>query len=188
MSSGHEFNYRVALASGMRSLEGGRMAHAQEEFRYLIRTFPRRDDGYRGLAMVQAGLGDQAAALETLRGGAWALARAGERPAEIALLRLAVQLAPRDLPAHRRLGAALALVGDTEGAVLEYRRFIEEAVAAGYVERAGLEARYAVEMLAGSRDADDLLPRRKSAPPAYELRPEGEAALAEELDRLSRTV
>ncbi len=36
----------------------------------------------------------------------------------------------------------------------------------------------------GTRDAA----RRKSAPPAYELRPEGEAALAEELDRLSRTV
>ncbi len=157
MSSGHEFNYRVALASGMRSLQGGWLGHAQEEFRYLIRTFPRRDDGYRGLAMVQAGLGDKAAALETLRGGASALARAGERPAEIALLREALQLAPRDVPAHRRLGAALALAGDTEGAVLEYRRFIEEAVAAGDVERAGLEARYAVDVLAESRHGADLL-------------------------------
>lgn len=156
MSSGDDFNYRVALASGLRSLGSGRIGHAEEQFRYLVSKFPHDGGGYRGLAKVQVRLKDHAAALETLRCGAAALARAGERSAAITLLRDAVELAPRDLPAHRRLGAALALAGDHEGAILEYGRFVDAAIAAGDVERASLEARYAHEMLPASRDLTSL--------------------------------
>ncbi|MDP9264550.1 MAG: tetratricopeptide repeat protein, partial [Chloroflexota bacterium] len=156
MSSGHDFNHKVALASGLRSLQSGRLRQAEEQFRYLVSKFPHHDGGYRGLAKVLVRLDDHAAALETLRAGAPALAKAGERQGAITLLREAVQLAPCDLSAHRRLGAALALAGENDAAVVEYRRFIDEAVAAGDVERAKLEARYAREMLPASRDLTSL--------------------------------
>ncbi|MEK6619629.1 MAG: hypothetical protein AABZ26_01500, partial [Chloroflexota bacterium] len=107
MKAVQDFNYKVALASGLRSLQAGRLRQAEEQFRYLVSKFPRADGGYRGLAKVFVELGDRPAAVGTLRDGAAALAKAGERPAAIDLLREAVTLDPLDLAAHRRLAAAL---------------------------------------------------------------------------------
>ncbi len=179
MSSGHDFNYRVALAAGLRCLESGRLRHAEEQFRYLVAAFPHDEGGYRGLARVQARSHEQGAALETMRDGAAALARSGRRTGAITLLRDTVRLAPRDLPAHRRLGAALVLAGDIDAAIVEYRRYIREVAVAGDTERATLEARYAAEILPESRDLSSL---HEAAAGTADT-----GARREELDRLSRT-
>ncbi len=147
MKSVADFNYKVALASGLKHLQRGKLRQAEEQFRYLVAKFPRADGGYRGLARVQVELGDRPAALGVLRDGAAALARAGERPAAIELLREAVGLDPLDLAAHRRLAAALALAGDVAGAAAEYDRFALAELAAGDPERARLEATYALDTL-----------------------------------------
>ncbi|MGH2450904.1 MAG: tetratricopeptide repeat protein, partial [Candidatus Limnocylindria bacterium] len=101
MGAASDFNYKVALASGLRSLQSGKLRQAEEQFRYLIQKFPHVDGGYRGLAKVLMDLGDRAAALATLREGAGALAKAGERGAAIDLLREAIGLDPLDLAVHR---------------------------------------------------------------------------------------
>jgi tetratricopeptide (TPR) repeat protein len=142
-----DFNYKVALASGLKHLQGGKLRQAEEQFRYLVSKFPGADGGHRGLARVQLELGDRAAALATLRDGAAALARASERALAIDLLREATALDPLDLSAHRRLAAALALAGDVSGAAQEYVRFTNAEIAAGDPDRARLEASYAMETL-----------------------------------------
>jgi len=147
MKAVQDFNYKVALASGLRSLQAGRLRQAEEQFRYLVSKFPRADGGYRGLAKVFVELGDRPAAVGTLRDGAAALAKAGERPAAIDLLREAVTLDPLDLAAHRRLAAALALAGDIGGAAQEYVRFSQAEQGAGDPGTARLEATYALETL-----------------------------------------
>ena len=147
MKAVQDFNYKVALASGLRSLQAGRLRQAEEQFRYLVSKFPRADGGYRGLAKVFVELGDRPAAVGTLRDGAAALAKAGERPAAIDLLREAVTLDPLDLAAHRRLAAALALAGDVGSAAQEYVRFSQAEQGAGDPDRARLEATYALETL-----------------------------------------
>jgi thioredoxin-like negative regulator of GroEL len=142
-----DFNYKVALASGLKHLQSGKLRQAEEQFRYLVSKFPRADGGYRGLARVFIELGDRAAALGTLREGAAALARGGERAGAIELLREAVTLDPLDLAAHRRLAAAFSLAGDANAAAQEYVRFTQVELAAGDPERARLEASYAIETL-----------------------------------------
>lgn len=145
MKTVQDFNYKVALASGLKHLQAGRLRQAEEQFRYLVSKFPKADGGYRGLARVQVELGDRAAALATLREGAAVLSQTGERAIAIDLLREAVQLDPLDLAAHRRLAAGLALAGDIGAAAAEYVRFTQLELTAGDPERAKLEGMYALE-------------------------------------------
>jgi thioredoxin-like negative regulator of GroEL len=147
MAAVHDFNYKVALASGLKHLQGGKLRQAEEQFRYLVSKFPKADGGYRGLARVQVELGDKAAALATLRDGAAVLSRQGDRPTAIDLLREATTLDPHDLAGHRRLAAALALAGDVSAAAQEYVRFAKAEMETGDPARARLEATYALETL-----------------------------------------
>lgn len=147
MKSVQDFNYKVALASGLKHLQGKRLRQAEEQFRYLTAKFPRADGGYRGLARVYVELGDKAAALGTLREGAAALTKGGDRGNAIELLKEAVALDPLDLAAHRRLAAAFSLAGDPTAASNEYMRFIQLELSSGDPERAKLEAMYALETL-----------------------------------------
>ncbi len=153
MRSAQDFNYKVALASGLRDLQAGRLRQAEEQFRYLVAKFPAADGGYRGLAKVQVELEDPKAALATLRQGAAACAKATERPAAIALLKAAVALDPLDITSHRHLAATLALAGQSGAAIEEYARYADAATMAGESERARLEVAYALERL----PADDAL-------------------------------
>ncbi len=147
MKAVQDFNYKVALASGLKHLQGGKLRQAEEQFRYLVSKFPSADGGYRGLARVQVEVGDRSAALGTLRDGAAALSRSGERTLAIDLLREATTLDPLDLSAHRRLASAFALSGDIGAAAEEYVRFATAEIAAGDPDRARLEASYALETL-----------------------------------------
>ncbi|HEX9435530.1 MAG TPA: hypothetical protein VGA16_00055 [Candidatus Limnocylindria bacterium] len=147
MKAVQDFNYKVALASGLKHLQGGKLRQAEEQFRYLVSKFPQADGGYRGLARVQVEVGDRPAAVATLRDGAAALSRSGERGLAIDLLGEATSLDPLDLSAHRRLAAALALAGDVGASAAEYVRFANAEIAAGDPDRAKLEANYALETL-----------------------------------------
>ncbi|HZP95629.1 MAG TPA: hypothetical protein VFC31_04730 [Candidatus Limnocylindria bacterium] len=146
-STSADFNYKVALASGLKSLRGGRLRQAEEQFRYLVRHFPSSDGGYRGLAKVLVEQEDRPAALRVLLDGGAALAKAGDRVTATALYREAVALDAHDLAAHRRLAAALALAGDGDAAAHEYVRYIRSAIELGDVARARLEAAYALERM-----------------------------------------
>ncbi|MBI3521948.1 MAG: hypothetical protein HY071_02460 [Chloroflexi bacterium] len=159
MRATQDFNYKVALGSGLRSLQAGRLREAEEQFRYLTQKFPSADGGYRGLAKVQLELEDRAAALATLRAGAAACARDGERAPSIALLREAVGLDGRDLTSHRHLAAALALDGKTNEAVQEYARYAQAQLDAGDTERARIEVTYALETLSDPSALDALAQR-----------------------------
>jgi len=144
-----DFNYKVALASGLKSLQGGRLRAAEEQFRYLVKHFPSAEGGYRGLAKVLVEQEDRTAAVRILLQGGAALAKTDQRPLATQLYREAMTLDPNDLAAHRRLAAALALAGQTDDAAHEYVRFIKNAMAHGDDERAKLEAVYALERLPG---------------------------------------
>ncbi|MEK7863897.1 MAG: hypothetical protein AAB295_11620, partial [Chloroflexota bacterium] len=139
-----DFNYKVALASGLKSLQGGRLRQAEEQFRYLVQHFPSADGGYRGLAKVLVEQEDRPAALRVLLDGGAALAKAGERTAAITLYKESVAFDSQDLTAHRRLAAALTLAGETDEAAREYVRYITSAIAAGDGERAKLVSAYAL--------------------------------------------
>ena len=141
-----DFNYKVALASGLRSLQGGRLRQAEEQFRYLVQKFPSADGGYRGLAKVLIEQEDRTAALRILLDGGAALAKADQRAAAIALYREAVALTPLDHGAHRRLVAAFLNSGEPDEAAHEFIRFIKE-VRGIDADRAMHEATYALERL-----------------------------------------
>jgi thioredoxin-like negative regulator of GroEL len=141
-----DFNYKVALASGLKSLQGGRLRQAEEQFRYLVQKFPSSDGGYRGLAKVLIEEDDRTAALRILLDGGAALAKADQRASAIALYREAVALSPLDHGAHRRLAAALLNSGEADEAATEFVRFINE-VRGIDAERAKTEAEYAFERL-----------------------------------------
>ncbi|MDP9281520.1 MAG: hypothetical protein M3P38_05455 [Chloroflexota bacterium] len=147
-----DFNYKVALASGLKSLQGGRLRQAEEQFRYLLTHFPAADGGYRGLAKVLIEEEDRPAALRMLLDGGAAVAKAGQRTSAIGLYRDATALDPNDLTAHRRLAAALTLAGESGTSEAEYVRFIEAALLVGAKERARLEAEFALERLPESRE------------------------------------
>lgn len=151
-SRSSDFNYKVALASGLKSLQGGRLRQAEEQFRYLVQHFRSADGGYRGLAKVLVAEDDRGGALRTLLDGGAALAKADQRAAAIALYREAVALAPLDLSAHRRLAASLMNSGDNDEAAREFVRFINAAVNADDRERAGSEALHALERLPDNGD------------------------------------
>jgi len=147
-----DFNYKVALASGLKSLQAGRLRQAEEQFRYLLTRFPAADGGYRGLAKVLIEQEDRPAALRMLLDGGAAVAKAGQRNAAIGLYRDATALDPQDLTAHRRLAAALMLADDHKGAAVEYVRYIEAALILGSRERARLETEFALERVPHSRE------------------------------------
>lgn len=155
-SKSADFNYKVALASGLKSLQSGRFRQAEEQFRYLMARFPGAEGGYRGLAKVMVEQEDKPAALRILLDGGAALAKAQQRNSAIAIYREAVTLAPSDLTAHRRLAAALALGGDNDGAAHEYARYIKHALDDGQNERAQLEATYALERMPHNHEIEEL--------------------------------
>lgn len=150
-----DFNYKVALAEGLKKLQAGRLRQAEEQFRYLVKHFPSAEGGYRGLAKVLVEQEDRSSAMRMLLDGGSALAKAGNRESAIAVYKEAVALDPNDLAAHRRLAAALMLAGDNESAAHEYVRFINSAVATNDVARAQSEAAYALERLGGNREVAD---------------------------------
>ena len=145
-----DFNYKVALASGLKSLQAGRLRQAEEQFRYLLTRFPAADGGYRGLAKVLIEQEDRPAALRMLLDGGASVAKAGQRTGAIGLYRDATALDPHDLTAHRRLAAALILAGERSAAADEYVRYIEVARLSGATERARLEAEHALERITDS--------------------------------------
>jgi len=141
-----DFNYKVALASGLRELQAGRLRQAEQQFDYLCAKFPAAPGGYRGIAKVRMEQADRPGALAALRDGAAKLAKAGEHTGVVALLTEALQLDPVDLGAHRRLAAAHALAGELDAAANEYARFAR--VLAG-TDRAGAQrdVRYGLDSL-----------------------------------------
>ena len=147
-----DFNYKVALASGLKSLQAGRLRQAEEQFRYLLTRFPAADGGYRGLAKVLIEQEDRPAALRMLLDGGAAVAKAGQRASAIGLYRDATALDPQDLTAHRRLAAALMLAGEPGTSAAEYVRYIEAALLLGAKERARVEAEFALERNRESRE------------------------------------
>jgi tetratricopeptide (TPR) repeat protein len=150
-----DFNYKVALASGLKSLQGGRLRQAEEQFRYLVQKFPSADGGYRGLAKVLIEEEDRTAALRILLDGGAALAKADQRAGAVALYREAVALTPVDHGAHRRLVAALLNSGESDGAAHEFVRFIRE-IRGIDAERAKAEAEYAFERLPGNAEIKEV--------------------------------
>ncbi len=146
MTTTQDFNYKVALASGLRELQAGRLAKAEQQFQYLCDKFATSPGGYRGLAKVRLEQADRPAALTILRDGAAKLAKAGEHAGVVSLLGEALSLEPLDLAAHRRLAAAHALAGEMDAAVAEYERY---AHALQYTDPAGAqrETRYGLDSL-----------------------------------------
>jgi thioredoxin-like negative regulator of GroEL len=164
-----DFNYKVALASGSRSLEAGQLGKAEEQFRYATKRCPECGGGYRGLAKVLVETGNRPAALEILREGSQTLAKANNRAEAIELLRDAVQLAPEDLGLHRRYAAALANAGASQDAVGEYDRFIGVVLGRGDTERARTELAYASSTLGalpGLARIAERIESQRSAPRA----------------------
>jgi len=151
-----DFNYKVALASGLKSLQGGRLRAAEEQFRYLVKNFPTAEGGYRGLAKVLLEQEDRLGALKVLVDGGAALAKADQRALAIQLYKEATTLAPVDLTAHRRLAAAYMLAGDNDEAAHEFVRYIANAIGANDTERAKLEAAYALERLPGKDELTEV--------------------------------
>ena len=146
MAAVQDFNYKVALASGLRELQAGRLRQAEQQFGYLCSKFPNAPGGYRGLAKVRMEQADRPGALTTLRDGAAKLAKAGEHSGVVALLTEALQLDPLDLAAHRRLAAAHALAGELDAAADEYTRYAR-AVAPADPARAQRDLRYGLDSL-----------------------------------------
>ena len=170
-----DFNYKVALASGLKSLQAGRLRQAEEQFRYLLTRFPAADGGYRGLAKVLIEQEDRPAALRMLLDGGAAVAKAGQRASAIGLYRDATALDPQDLTAHRRLAAALMLAGEPGTSAAEYVRYIEAALLLGAKERAHVEAQFALERNPESRELVRLarkLGMDVPEPPVSEAAPE----------------
>ncbi len=145
-----DFNYKVALASGLKSLQAGRIRQAEEQFRYLLTHFPAVDGGYRGLAKVLIEQEDRPSAFRMLLDGGAAVAKAGQRASAIGLYRDAIALEPNDLAAHRRLAAALTLAGEQSAAAQEYVRYIHAALFSGARDRARAEAQFALERVSAS--------------------------------------
>lgn len=146
MTVTQDFNYKVALASGLRELQAGRLGKAEQQFEYLCAKFPTAPGGYRGLAKVRVEQADRPGALTSLRDGAAKLAKAGDHPGVVALLTEALSLDPVDLAAHRRLAAAHALAGEMDAASAEYTRYAR-AIWSADQAAARRETRYGLDSL-----------------------------------------
>ena len=138
--------HKLASDAAAKLFASGKLRQAERAYLELVSKHGDRES-YIGLARAQAALEDEPAAVETLREGAAKMARAGDRGNAVSLLAEAVALVPLDLSAHRRLAAALANQGDLGGAVEEYARFVDAAMAIGDSRRALLELSYGRETL-----------------------------------------
>ena len=114
--------------------------------------------------------------LAALLSGAAALSRSGNRIAAIAALLSAIELAPDDLTAHRRLAAAYALEGDVASAHGEYDRFVASLQARGSLDAAAVERSYEAVVLAARATAPER--RRLTTDQAFALRRIGVAMVA----------
>lgn len=165
---------RLALDAAATLLAGGKLRQAEEAYRQLAQKYGD-PAAFRGLAQTAAALEDIPAALLALRDGAAVLTRKGDRSEAILLLGEAVEIAPGDLAAHRRLAAAHANAGDAVAACAEYERFVDYALAEGDSRRAWLELTYARETLGDLpglvRLVDRLIPGGAPAAPAPRREP-----------------
>ena len=139
-------DHRLASDAAAKLFASGRLRQAETAYRELIAKHGDVDS-YSGLARTLVSLEERDAALLALREGAAAFARKNERVNAVALLGVAVELAPADLAAHRRLAAALANQGDLISACQEYARFIDVSLAQRDTRRAWLELTYGRETL-----------------------------------------
>jgi hypothetical protein len=139
-------DHRLASAAAAKLYVSGRLRQAETAYRELV-TKHGDVDSYGGLARTLLALEDRDAALVALREGAASFARKNDRVNAIALLGIAVEIAPFDLAAHRRFAAALANQGDLISACQEYSRFIDSALAQRDTRRAWLELTYGRETL-----------------------------------------
>ena len=157
-------DHRLASAAAAKLLVSGRLRQAETAYRELVSKHGDVDS-YGGLARTLLTLQDRDAALLTLREGAAGFARKNERVNAIALLGIAVEIAPFDLAAHRRFAAALANQGDLISACEEYARFIDAALAQRDTRRAWLELTYGRERWAICRSSSrsrTVWPRRRA--------------------------
>jgi tetratricopeptide (TPR) repeat protein len=139
-------NHRLASDAAAKLFASGRLRQAETAYRELA-TKHGDVDSYSGLARTLVSLEDRDAALLVLREGASAFAKKNDRVNAVALLGVAVEMAPSDLAAHRRLAAALANQGDLISACEEYARFIDVSLAQRDTRRAWLELTYGRETL-----------------------------------------
>jgi tetratricopeptide (TPR) repeat protein len=139
-------DHRLASEAAASLFVSGHLRQAEGAYRELVRRYGDVE-AIGGLARTLQSLEDSDAALSVLREGAGAFARKGDRVSAIALLGVAVEIAPRDLAAHRRLAAALANQGDLISACEEYGRFIDVALRERDTRRAWLELAYGRETL-----------------------------------------
>lgn len=146
MAATSDFNYKIALASGLRDLQAGRLRQAEEQFAYLCEKFPDAPGGYRGVAKVRMERADRPGALAALRDGAARMAKAGAHAGVVSLLSEALQLDPLDPASHRRLAAAHSLAGEADAAAEEYVRYVR-ATAATDPAAAQRETRYGLDSL-----------------------------------------
>lgn len=135
-----------ALDAAATLARDGKLFRAQLAYRDIIAAGGGAA-AYLGLARTIVALDDAHGALQSLRDGAVRLTRASDRAGAIELLSEAVQIAPLDHPAHRRLAAAHANAGDVGAARAEYVRFVARALEQGDAGRAQLEIAYARETL-----------------------------------------
>ena len=139
-------DHRLASDAAAKLFASGRLRQAETAYRELVSRHGDVDS-YGGLARTLISLEDRDGALLALREGAAAFARKNDRVNAIALLGVAVEIAPFDLAAHRRFAAALANQGDLISACQEYARFIDTALAQRDTRRAWLELTYGRETL-----------------------------------------
>ena len=139
-------DHRLASDAAAKLFASGRLRQAEAAYRELVAKHGDADS-YSGLARTLVSLEDRDAALLALREGAAAFARKNDRVNAVALLGVAVEIAPFDLAAHRRLAAALANQGDLISACEEYSRFIDAALSQRDTRRAWLELTYGRETL-----------------------------------------
>src|SRR5712691_3155605 len=139
-------DHRLASDAAAKLFASGRLRQADSAYRELVAKHGDADS-YSGLARTLVSLEDRDAALLVLREGAAAFARRNDRVHAVALLGVAVEIAPFDLAAHRRLAAALANQGDLISACEEYARFVDTAIAQRDMRRAWLELTYGRETL-----------------------------------------
>ena len=139
-------DHRLASDAAAKLFASGRLRQAETAYRELVSRHGDVDS-YGGLARTLIALEDRDGALLALREGAAAFARKNDRVNAIALLGVAVEIAPFDLAAHRRFAAALANQGDLISACQEYGRFIDAALAQRDTRRAWLELTYGRETL-----------------------------------------
>ena len=139
-------DHRLASDAAAKLFASGRLRQAESAYRELVAKHGDVDS-YAGLARTLVSLEDRDAALLALREGASLSAKKNDRVSAVALLGVAVEIAPFDLAAHRRLAAALANQGDLISACEEYARFIDTALAQRDTRRAWLELTYGRETL-----------------------------------------